>query len=219
MTLNVCSEKQATTEVEGSRSWNKYERANLDADIKAKFEKLATGYALSKHNKLTVFSTAENSDGKLEHVHNLQLQLRLLGQHMYKYDMDDVLTIVVPQDVHNTSDLEPQTFNLLTDFQKLHESIVANSNAWYNLWASDSFIKENMTLILDFFQNNTTEELWNKCIEEYQNYHPVYQGGPLMIYLILKRIHSNSEAAITHLIAKVKGLRSRRPKVKTLNEL
>ena len=42
--------------------------------------------------------------------------------------------------------------------------IVANSNAWYNLWVDASYVPENMSYSLDFLKNNTTDSLYLKCV-------------------------------------------------------
>ena len=44
-------------------------------------------------------------------------------------------------------------------------------------------------------QKNTEEGLWSKCLEDYEEFHPIQRGGPLMLFLILKRIQDTSESA------------------------
>ena len=56
-----------------------------------------------------------------------------------------------------------------------------------------------MTYSLRLLQNNTDEQLWNKSYEDYQKYHPIEQGGPLMLILLMKRITNTTESAITQL--------------------
>ena len=64
-----------------------------------------------------------------------------------------------------------------------------------------------MNFIFTLLERNTDEKLWAKCLEEYEEFHPLQQGGPLMFLLILTRIQNNSESAITHLIDKVTKLK------------
>jgi hypothetical protein len=72
------------------------------------------------------------------------------------------------------------------------------------MWVQEEYVQENTLL-----QNNTTESLWNKCLEEYEEYGPSQQGGPLVFFLIICRIQSNSETAIKHLKKQIKNLKLR----------
>ena len=77
------------------------------------------------------------------------------------------------------------------------------------MWASDSCISKNMNLIFKLAQNNMDDHLCTKCLEEYKEFHPVQQGGPLMFFLIIRRIQSSSETAIEHLKKQIKNLKLR----------
>jgi hypothetical protein len=100
-------------------------------------------------------------------------------------------------------------FDLLPDYAKLDDNIVANSCTWYNMWVQEEYVQENMAHTYTLLQNNTTESLWNKCLEEYEEYAPSQQGGPLMFFLIICRIQSNSKTAIKHLKKQIKNLKLR----------
>jgi hypothetical protein len=165
--------------------------------------KSATGYVLTKSNKLTVFSMQDTDDDKLKQLNSLQTQLKLLRAHMQNYDILDVFTIVVPTNVLKSPLLTDYYFDLLRDYAKLDDNIVANSCAWYNMWVQEEYVQENMAHTYTLLQNNTTESLWNKCLEEYEEYAPSQQGGPLMFFLIIRR----SETAIEHLKKQIKNLK------------
>ena len=207
--LDVRSRPTSVGSFVSPRMWDKTQRHALEPDVKHKFVKSATGYVLTKHNKLQVLSTKTEDDGVLQHVHNLQTQLKLLRAHADDYDISDVFTIVVPLSLtttpllNTTADNKPETYDLFTDYTILHPTTVANSNAWYNTWAENEYVSENMTYTFTMLQNNTDEKLWMKCIEDLETYSPIQQGGPLMLYLILKRIQNVSESAIEHLKIKI----------------
>ena len=63
-----------------------------------------------------------------------------------------------------------------------------------------------MALTYTFFQNNTKDELWSKCLELYKEYNPIQQGGPLMAFLLLQRIQDSSKQALELLRNQVKAL-------------
>ncbi len=66
-----------------------------------------------------------------------------------------------------------------------------------------------MTYSLTFLQANTNDSLWLKCREAYDDFDPAQRGGPLMLFLLLKKIQDNSESAIESLKARVTRLKLR----------
>ena len=211
-TIRIRKQAPAPSVLVKARTWDKTKRSDLDPDVKQKFVTSAQGYVLSKHNKLRLLSTSYTDGDVLKHVSSLQHQLRQLRAHAYDYDFDDVFTIVVPEDVQNHGDLtqvdgRPQSFDLLSDFGRLHPTVIANSNAWYNLWADHEYVAENMNYAYNFCKNNTEESLFYKCLEDYEEYSPIQQGGPLMLYLVLRKIQNVSETALDHMKAKITKLR------------
>ena len=162
---------------------------------------------LTKHNKLNFIDITPNAEGALNQVHNLQAQLKSLRQHCVKYDIVDTCTIVIPIDVSKSHQIRAETFDIFTDYPKLHPDIVANSCAFYNLWAAQPYVSENMGLVYNLLQSNTDEALWNKCLEEYEEFEPVQQGGPLMFFLILKHIQDVSENSIQHLRSQLEKMK------------
>jgi hypothetical protein len=143
------------------RTWNKLDRKNLDSKTKQLFVKSATGYVLTKSNKLTVFSMQDTNDDKLKQLNSLQTQLKLLRAHMQNYDILDMFTIIVPTNVLKSPLLTDYYFDLLRDYAKLDDNIVANSCAWYNMWVKEEYVQENMAHTYTLLQNNTTELLGN----------------------------------------------------------
>jgi hypothetical protein len=188
--------------------WPKLERPNMPPEVKLAFQSKATGYVLSKTNKLSVPVVQHKADTILTEIHNLQSQLKVIKSHLTTYDLGDVFEIVLPLDVLNTPEINPERFDLFSDYAKLTADLVANSNAWYNLWLSEQpYIRENMTFTYTLFKNNTEESLWAKCLEDYEEFHPDQHGGPLMLYLILRRIQNVSETALEHLKLKIRNLK------------
>ena len=95
-------------------------------------------------------------------------------------------------------------YDLCKDYSRLHCAIVANSNAWYHYWINEEYAKENMSYLFAMLQKNTEESLWQKCLEDYEDFHPIQRGGPLMLFLILKQIQNTSEAAMESLKTQVR---------------
>ena len=97
---------------EAPKRWDETKRHELDPDQKSAFIKEATGYALSKSNKLSLVNFKQDSEGKLEEVHQLQTQLKLLKTHLESHDIIDVFTITLPKDVLNSPELYTPTYDL-----------------------------------------------------------------------------------------------------------
>ena len=198
-----------------ARLYNKTERHLLDSEAKQAFINSATGFVLSKKNKLRTLSTREDDDGILAHVTNLKNQLRSIQDHLVSYDMADVFSIIGAHDIEATGSIlsnddgTPHVSDLFTDYPRLHVAEVTTSNVWYNTWVvpEQPYVKENLKLSLDFLQNNTDESLWSKCMEDYMGYKPIQQGGPLMFHLLLNKIQNSSESAVEHLRQKVAAIR------------
>ena len=189
------------------RNWNKLQRWMLEADERMKFIKEASGYVLSKTNKLRVQSQLTADDEVLKNIYNLQFQIKALKNHAIEYDIADVFTIVVPVDVRASPRLQPEQFNLFDDYPKLTSEMVALSNAYYSRWVAETYISENLTITEALIKNNTEESLYCKCWEAYETYHPMQRGGPLLLHLILQRIHNASEQYLEHIKLKVETLR------------
>ena len=197
--------------VQITKTWYKHERVNYDAEERAAFKKSATGYALSKSNKLSLIEIdPKGGTDALSTIRNLKVQMNLIKSHLRDHDMHDVIeNIVVPIDLRNSSATKNVMFNLFDDHRRLDASMVAASNAWYNLWVDEKFISDNMTYTFTFLQNNTSEALWNLCLEDYEEYHPVSKGGPLVFFLVPRRLQNSSESAMQNLREQVKNLKIR----------
>jgi hypothetical protein len=189
--------------------WDKTKRHLLEPDIKQIFVKNATSYTvLAKNNKLSVPVIKAKEDGTLARIHAVQGQLKTIKNHLNTYDIVDVFNLVIPKNVWKESTLKGETsYDLFENHAKLHPTIVANSCAWYNKWVAEDYIRENMQFSFLMIQMNTSESLFNKCLEDYEEYEPLQRGGPLILSLILRRIQDVSESAIDHLKHKVSNLK------------
>lgn len=189
------------------RLWDKEKRADLDPKTRQAFQQAAIQLVLPEDNKLSVHPLLRNSDSKLQLVHDLRSQLLTLKEHLLTYDIGDVFTVVSPLDVDRSGAVEPTSFDLLRDYMILHPVQVALSNRWYSDWIDETYVRENLSLTYQFLKSNTDAALWSLCLDEYDQYPPNCQGGPLMFILTLKRIQDSSEAAIEYLLKTVRNLK------------
>ena len=198
---------RVTNDFLSPKRWNRNERASLPKDVYDIFWKHASGCVLAKSNKLSHITIKPDDDKLLFSIKNLQIQLKTIREHCHSCDIVEVFTIVVPTDVHNSSQILKETYDLFRDYATLHPAMVANSNAWCNAWVAEPTIRENLKITFEMLRNNTDAELWSKAYEDHEEFNPVQQGGPLMLFFILKRIIDVSESSITGLQQRIKTLK------------
>ena len=103
--------------------------------------------------------------------------------------------------------LKVTTKSLFTNYPTINEKDVAKSNKWYNTWPKADTYRENLQLTFQFLENNTTEQLWDKCMEAYANYSAAEKGGPLMFLIIMKKLQVDTDMAVQYLQNSVKTLK------------
>ena len=191
------------------RQYDKTKRAAMSPEGLQKFADRATGYVLGKKDKLTVpliNLTDDSAEKVMEEVLNLSSKLTTLKTHMNRFDIGDVMEVLVPKDVRNSSELEDITYNVLTDYSVLHPIQVANHITYLRIWVEDPYVPQNLAYTLQLIENNTDSRLWHKCLEQYEEFHEAQRGGPLMLLLILRQIQNTSDKALESLKAKLEGL-------------
>ena len=189
------------------KRWNSVTRRSLDAETLDLFWRSAGGYVLPKSNKIESLGYKLEEDKLVFYVKNLQTQLQTLRDHCYTHDILEVFTIVVPEDANTTSRISERTYDLFTDHAKLHPTVVANSNAWYNLWVRSPAVRENLLITLDLVRNNVDPKLWSQAFEDHNEFTPVQRGGPLVLFFVLKRALDVSETSMQYLLTRVKALK------------
>ena len=189
--------------------WDKRLRSTLSSEDRIAFEKAATGYVLAKTNKLCQTQQIADDKEALQKLMSTHDQLRSLKAHADYHDIGDVFTVVFPVNLNTSFDLKKKTMDIWTDYPILTPTMVAVSTAYYNMWVAEHYISENLNLTYTFIQNNTDPTLFGKCLEEYEKYSPISQGGPLMLILILQRISVLNTQHKTNLWNRVKALKIR----------
>ena len=204
--ITVAANK-GSSHVTAPRLWNKEQRSGLGPKERSTFYEKAIRYVLPKSNKLSVRPTKTKADDELKHAVQLRSQLTTVQEHMYAMDIDDVFTIVKPVSVGTTGQIESTSYDLLRDYGKLDPQIVALSNVWYSEWVQEKYVHENLSITQQFLKLNTDDTLWNKALEDMQDYPHSAHGGPLMFVLIMRRIQDSSAMAIDHVLKQIRNLK------------
>jgi hypothetical protein len=145
--------------------FKKGDRKVLSEDKRNDLFEKATKNVLTKFDLL---SLSIKDEDKLDETYNIHILLAKMRAHLVKYDMHDVFTVL--QVEANGKTIKGETKDLFSSYPTLIESNVAKSNKWYNTWPADETFRENLQLTYQFLENNTTERLWDKCMEVYDKY-------------------------------------------------
>jgi hypothetical protein len=121
--------------------------------------------------------------------------------------MADVFTIVVPVDINGSPELHNEQYNLFDDYPKLTSELAGNSNAYYSQWIEDDYVTKSLNLSYNLIKYNTNDNLFKKYLEEYEMFHPMQRGGPLILFLVLKKVQNASEQHLKYLKDKVETLK------------
>ena len=191
-----------------SRRFNSSERHSLDTRRYLDFYSSVTGYVLAKNDKLSPIEIKKEGTKLLFEMKDFDIQLRKLRQHFFTHDVANVFHIVIPLNIHESSALTSESYNLFSDFAILTPQVVACSNYWYHEWYDDDELSsENLGFIYQCLEKNTDPDLWKSCMDEYDRCGVSNQGGTLMFLLLMKKIFMMSEATLVSLQNSIKVLK------------
>jgi Zinc knuckle len=185
--------------------YKKENRVLLSEDKRNDLFDKATKTQSTKFDLVTLTLSEED---KLDDTYSIGIQIAQLKSHFVKYDMDDVFLIVQPyQDINGETQLAQSYTDLFVGYAKLTEEKVAASNKWYCENTVEEYHRQNLQLTFDFFENNCTKGLWEKCLEDYDEYALEEKGGPLLFLIMMKKLQSHTDSAVQYLINSVKNLK------------
>jgi hypothetical protein len=184
--------------------YKKENRSLLSEDKRNDLFDKATKTRSTKFDLVTLTLSEED---KLDDTYSLGIQIAQLKSHFVKYDMDDVFTIVTPIETNGVVRLLPRYTDLFTGYSRLTDTEVAASNKWYCENTVEEYYRQNLQLTFDFFENNCTKGLWEKCLEDYDEFELEEKGGPLLFIIMMKKLQSHTDSAVQYLINSVKNLK------------
>jgi len=182
-----------------TKLWNKHERARLKPDRFQLWYKQLTTKVFPGKGRLEQPDFRANIDGTLKGLNFIDTKLRLLEYHFYKMDTIDVFqSIVRPIDISRTAECLEPPYNLFVDHYKLTAHQVALSCLYWRtrIGPGAPYILQNLQFTVDCLEQNTSDSLWSKVLGDMSEFPIEQQGGPLALFLVLKRIRNTSEAAM-----------------------
>jgi hypothetical protein len=151
----------------------------------------------ARSTKFDLVTLTLSEEDKLDDTYSIGIQLAQVKNHFIKYDMDDVFMIVTPYvNVDDETKLRPSYTDLFTGYSQLTEEQVARSNAWYNQHTIEDYYRQNLQLTFEFFENNCTKDLWEKCLEDYDEYEQEEKGGTLFFIIMMKKLQRHTDSAV-----------------------
>ena len=170
----------------------------LTGSDKSDFQAAFLTYVFTKHHKLSALESRTAVD--LQHLMTLSCKLALLRDHLRRFDLEFVFNIVIPNPEDPTGPLHKSstTLSLFESYWQIPLEVVLQSQMYYNVHVVSDHYALAMQLTYLLLSKNTEEGLWNKCLGEYENYPSAFQGGPLMLFLILQHIQDRSHQTIEH---------------------
>jgi hypothetical protein len=180
----------------------KGDRASLDNKSRLALIEKATEFNEATHFKEVTL--AIDAETNLDDCYNINRTIQNVQERHQMYDMHDVFSIVVPGDDAKT--LQPEVYNLYTDYASVTPAMVAKSNTWYNTWPSAPTWTENLAWTDRFFKNNVASDLAERVNETYANYPMEARGGPLFFVIMMEMILSQTEEAVIALQSRLKRM-------------
>ena len=119
--LTVRQTSRLASQCGSVRMCNKETRDKMNPESLQAYSRAAMGYVLPKTHKLCLPSVKTSGEKVLAQVEQLQYQLQSLKDHMIAYDIYDVMTVVMPEDVMSSPKLLPEKYQIL-NFGKMPAS-------------------------------------------------------------------------------------------------
>jgi hypothetical protein len=196
--------------------WDKHERARLKPDRFQLWYRQLTRPIFPGKTRLEQPDFRANVDGTLRGLDFLESKLRLLQYHFHKMDTIEIFTIVRPVDVMRTHECYQPPYDLFVDHYKLTAAQVALSCLYWRTWIGPSapYILQNLQFTVDALEQNSSDSLWSRALQDMAEFPLQQQGGPLILFLELKRIRNTSEAAMDTLKAQFRAIKIKKIKGK-----
>lgn len=155
-------------------------------------------------SRFDLMSLSLSDEHKLDDTYNIGVLIGKMKAACVRYDTHDVFTVLK---LDSTQTMVLGTKDLFTEYHDLTEAEVAASNRWYATWPKSTTFAQNLNLTFEFLLNHTTDRLWEKCMEAYEEYPTEEQGGPLMFLIMIKKLVIDNESAVTYLKTKVEKMK------------
>lgn len=100
--------------------------------------------------------------------------------------------------------------NLYEKSMNLMVQEVAESNKWYNTIPDHNdtpWYQDKMVYMLDQLSNNCEITFLQRCMDLYDGFEPVQQGGPLLYWIIQHQLMSTSRLAVKRLVQQITHLK------------
>lgn len=215
----------ALTEISLARTHSKSERMQMSHADKSKLlsafinKKVLTGERkLTQLNITALIGTKTEANPEvLNQLYNLSQQVDRIKEHLQSYDMDEVFGCVIteassPEEILRNGAVTGEFYDIFTEYIKLTPKMIEKSTVWFLVWAGATAAeaeayKDDVACSLQFLHSNTDPKLWEVCSQDLKKYSPAARGGPLMLHLLLRRIHQTNSQAVAFVEASLRSFK------------
>jgi hypothetical protein len=189
----------------GGTMFRKEDRAKLSMEKRTElFDKIVLKKLDTKFTEVSISLTDVE---KLDDTYNIAMLVDRVRDHFIKYDLHGVFNIVDVSDPETDPTVNKALGSLFAAYSTISEDEVALSNEWYRRWAVSGEYETNLRLSMDFLEQNTSDSLWEKCLETHNLYPSVQHGGPLLFVIMMKKLQYDTEDAVRYLQESVKKMK------------
>ena len=179
----VCIPIAATKKIVSDATTAFYKKADSDSLNEDKFNDISIKAVALGQKKYDFINLKLDDPELLEDTYNLEIAIEKTKSNHSRFDMNDVFTIVDPDNGYTEIDL-------YTSHSTLTEADVTKSNEWYQTMTEDQNNKwfcqnMNMNLIYEYFIFNMEDKLATKVKETYLKYPVEQRGGPLFFKIMI----------------------------------
>jgi hypothetical protein len=185
--------------------FDKAKRATLTPDKQIEYTEKATKRILPGSQLISTEGYDSNKDNVLERMADEKHKIMKVVNYLIQMGASLGWLILTPKDVENCPDLEAETYDLLEQHRTVTLDQVVLSTLFYTIWSKDKFVLEDFAIQMQCLQNNVHHSLWTRCQEEIKGVHPLAQTGPVMLYIILRRMRDCSENTSFLLLDRLKN--------------
>ena len=184
-----------------SRALIPQDQRPTDQSKLSKLRENATGALQNNFDLVPLDDSAE----QILNNYNLHMRVREFARRLQQYDMKDVFAIMQFSDPSSSVPL-PTTIDLLEQWDSIDMSLLERHIKFLSSYGQD-YDLQNMTWTLELLESSCAQGLADKIQEDLLDVDSSLECGPMFFFLMMRRIISSTEDAVTAMTEKIKSMK------------
>ena len=147
----------------------------------------------------------DDSSMQILNNYNLTMRVREYSRRLQMYDMKGVFDILTFSESNSAEPL-PQTLDLLAQWDSIDIAVLEKHITFFYAYGQDYDV-QNLTWTLELMENTCGQGLADKVQEDFLSMPQHFECGPMYFYLMMRRIISSSEDAVTAMTEKISNMK------------